>query len=159
MRYTQQLVVTFGLILLTAACGGTSPTQPAATVGSTAVVTPNPAPTPPAPTPSPTPTPAPAPPAPAPPGPSPDATYAATTSYAYWFGPDRTPLFGDTFTIEVWPNEIWMHNTRLPIVHRGEDGLLIARDGPMIEVELRPATGKWYLRGGKGDANGTMVKR
>ena len=159
MRYAQQLVATFGLSLLSAACNGSTPTQPAAANGSAAVVT-TPTPAPPTPTPTPPGTPTPAPPAPVPaPQPQPLNSYAATTEYAYWFGPDRTPLFGDTFTIEVWPNEIWMHNTRLPIVHRADDGLLIAREGPMIEVELRPATGKWYLRGGKGDARGTMVKR
>ena len=92
-------------------------------------------------------------------GAQPLETYAATTTQAHWFGPDRTPLFGDTFVIEVWPTDIWVNNTRLPIVHRGQDGLLIAREGPMIEVELRPSTGRWYLRGGKGDADGTMVRR
>lgn len=160
MRYAQQLVATFGLILLSAACNGSTPTQPAAANGSAAVVT---TPTPAPPTPTPTPPGTPAPPAPPTPVPAPQpqalATYSAATEYAHWFGPDKTPLFGDTFTIEVWPNEIWMHNTRLPIVHRADDGLLIAREGPMIEVELRPATNTWYLRGGKGDAKGTMVKR
>ena len=158
MRSTQKFIASLGLIVISAACGGSSPTQPAPLAGNSVVVAPEPTPAPPTPptNPTPTPTPTPAPPLPAP---QPLATYAATTEQAHWFGPDRTPLFGDTFVIEVWPNDIWVNNTRLPIVHRADDGLLIAREGPMIEVELRPATGRWYLRGGKGDAFGTMVKR
>ena len=160
MRCTHRLIASVGLILVTLACGGSSPTQPATPATGAPIVSNVPAPPPPAPPPAPAPpgTPAPAP-TPAPQPPTPTATYAATTAQVHWFGPDRTPLFGETFIIEVWPNDIWMHNTKLPIVHRGHDGLLIARDGPMIEVELRPATGKWYLRGGKGDGYGTMVKR
>ena len=125
------------------------------------MVTTEPTPVPPSPPTNPTPpgTPAPAPPAPPAPAPQPLESYNATTEQVHWFGPDRTPLFGDTFVIEVWTNDVWVNNTRLPIVHRGQDGLLIAREGPMIEVELRPATGRWYLRGGKGDAFGTMVRR
>ncbi len=162
MRSTQKLIASLGLIVISAACGGSSPTQPSPLAGSSAVVTTEPTPAPPSPPTNPTPPGNPAPPgtpAPVPPAPQPLETYAATTTQAHWFGPDRTPLFGDTFVIEVWPTDIWVNNTRLPIVHRADDGLLIAREGPMIEVELRPSTGRWYLRGGKGDADGTMVRR
>lgn len=154
MRFTLVLALSAAI----AGCTNASPTEPASAAGAvTGILSPTPAPPGPTTSPAPSPAPSPVPPAPPVPGPSVDR-YDASVSYAYWFGPDRTPLFGETFTIEVWAQEVWMHNTRLPIVHRG-DGILIAREGPMIEVELRFSSGEWILRGGKGDARGTFARR
>ena len=159
-------------LIVTSACGG-GITEPSPVSKTTAEATAPPTvPGGPAPTPTPTPAPTPTPTPPAPPGPTPPPPAAATDYYdaevgtAFWHG---NPLFGNRFTIEVWParGELWLHETRLWIVQRDADSIIANDRNPndpnagthTLTATLNLKTRQWSFNGLAGSGGGTLTLR
>ena len=150
-------------ILVLPACGG-GMTEPAA-VPKQAVGVPPTVPEGTTPTPTPTPAPAPGPSVPTPPPASSVTYYDADVATVFWQG---NPLFGNRFSIEVWPErgEMWLNSTRLWIVQRDAESVIANDKNPnssggsyTLMATLNLKTRQWSFNGLAGSGGGTFTPR